>query len=181
MVYTMESSPMGGQLCRLTEFAKDISVGVSVFTLTALSAERYCAIVNPLRKLHVSSHTSYNHWCTRPEAETRWEAEKGFANRKNSLWFADKTVDCVYSNHDLGPRCYLRAACGYTGGRTITHSGRKCNNHRLFSLWPRDGPLHTCFSQVSWRTPFWVILLKKWSKKIHDPTLRIRSWHSLWQ
>lgn len=54
IIYTTESSPMGGQLCRLTEYAKDVSVGVSVFTLTALSAERYCAIVNPLRKLHVS-------------------------------------------------------------------------------------------------------------------------------
>lgn len=58
MVYTTESSPMGSTLCRLTEFAKDVSVGVSVFTLTALSGERYCAIVNPLRKLHVSELAS---------------------------------------------------------------------------------------------------------------------------
>ncbi|XP_058055615.1 neuropeptide CCHamide-2 receptor-like [Anopheles bellator] len=51
MIYTLESWPWGGTLCRLTEFAEEISIGVSVFTLTALSADRYCAIVNPLRKL----------------------------------------------------------------------------------------------------------------------------------
>lgn len=53
LVYTLESWPWGGFLCAITEFAKDISIGVSVFTLAALSAERYCAIVNPLRKLQV--------------------------------------------------------------------------------------------------------------------------------
>lgn len=57
LVYTLESWPWGSALCRITECAKDISIGVSVFTLTALSAERYCAIVNPLRKLQV--HRNY--------------------------------------------------------------------------------------------------------------------------
>ncbi|KFB42138.1 AGAP003631-PA-like protein [Anopheles sinensis] len=51
MIYTLESWPWGATLCRVSESAKDISIGVSVFTLTALSADRYCAIVNPLRKL----------------------------------------------------------------------------------------------------------------------------------
>lgn len=55
VVYTFETWPWGALLCRITEWAKDISIGVSVFTLTALSAERYCAIVNPLRKLQVTS------------------------------------------------------------------------------------------------------------------------------
>lgn len=32
--------------------AKDVSIGVSVFTLTALSADRFFAIVDPMRKLH---------------------------------------------------------------------------------------------------------------------------------
>jgi len=54
ILYTFESWPWGDTLCRVTETAKDISIGVSVFTLTALSAERYCAIVNPLRKLQVN-------------------------------------------------------------------------------------------------------------------------------
>lgn len=54
LLYTLESWPWGSALCRITECAKDISIGVSVFTLTALSAERYCAIVNPLRKLQVN-------------------------------------------------------------------------------------------------------------------------------
>lgn len=60
MVYTLESWPWGSALCRITECAKDISIGVSVFTLTALSAERYCAIVNPLRKLQVKRTIIYN-------------------------------------------------------------------------------------------------------------------------
>ncbi|XP_052888531.1 neuropeptide CCHamide-2 receptor-like [Anopheles moucheti] len=51
MIYTLESWPWGSALCRVSEFAEEISIGVSVFTLTALSADRYCAIVNPLRKL----------------------------------------------------------------------------------------------------------------------------------
>lgn len=38
----------------MSEAAKDVSIGVSVFTLTALSADRYFAIVNPMRKLHTS-------------------------------------------------------------------------------------------------------------------------------
>ncbi|XP_063365354.1 neuropeptide CCHamide-1 receptor-like [Cydia amplana] len=41
-------------MCRVSEAAKDISIGVSVFTLTALSADRYFAIVDPLRKLHAT-------------------------------------------------------------------------------------------------------------------------------
>ncbi|XP_055307033.1 neuropeptide CCHamide-2 receptor-like, partial [Sitodiplosis mosellana] len=57
LVYTLESWPWGSALCRITECAKDISIGVSVFTLTALSAERYCAIVNPLRKLQTKPLT----------------------------------------------------------------------------------------------------------------------------
>ncbi|XP_050069961.1 neuropeptide CCHamide-2 receptor-like isoform X2 [Anopheles maculipalpis] len=51
IIYTLESWPWGDALCRVSEFAEEISIGVSVFTLTALSADRYCAIVNPLRKL----------------------------------------------------------------------------------------------------------------------------------
>ncbi|VVD02128.1 unnamed protein product [Leptidea sinapis] len=52
-IYTLESWPWGEVICRLSETGKDISIGVSVFTLTALSAERYCAIVNPFRKLQL--------------------------------------------------------------------------------------------------------------------------------
>lgn len=55
LIYTLDTWPWGYMLCKITECAKDISIGVSVFTLTALSAERYCAIVKPLRKLQVLS------------------------------------------------------------------------------------------------------------------------------
>ncbi|XP_022188986.2 neuropeptide CCHamide-1 receptor [Nilaparvata lugens] len=53
-LYTVESWPWGEAICKLSEMAKDVSIGVSVFTLTVLSAERYFAIVKPLRR-HVSS------------------------------------------------------------------------------------------------------------------------------
>ncbi|KAG7312061.1 Neuropeptide CCHamide-1 receptor [Plutella xylostella] len=54
IVYTVESWPWGPTVCRVSEAAKDVSIGVSVFTLTALSADRYFAIVDPLRKLHAT-------------------------------------------------------------------------------------------------------------------------------
>lgn len=50
-VYTVESWPYGVVVCKFSEFIKDLSIGVSVFTLTALSADRYFAIVDPMRKL----------------------------------------------------------------------------------------------------------------------------------
>ncbi|KAL0275187.1 UNVERIFIED_CONTAM: hypothetical protein PYX00_003127 [Menopon gallinae] len=53
-VYTVESWPYGDAICKISEWTKDVSIGVSVFTLTALSAERYCAIVNPMRR-HAAS------------------------------------------------------------------------------------------------------------------------------
>ncbi|XP_022909503.2 neuropeptide CCHamide-2 receptor-like [Onthophagus taurus] len=56
-IYTVESWPWGVILCKTSEVVKDISTGVSVFTLTALSAERYCAIVNPLRRLQTKPLT----------------------------------------------------------------------------------------------------------------------------
>ncbi|XP_023716015.1 neuropeptide CCHamide-1 receptor isoform X2 [Cryptotermes secundus] len=56
-LYTLESWPYGELICKVSEFAKDVSIGVSVFTLTALSAERYCAIVNPMRR-HVAGRLS---------------------------------------------------------------------------------------------------------------------------
>ncbi|XP_031787644.1 neuropeptide CCHamide-1 receptor isoform X2 [Nasonia vitripennis] len=53
-VYVLDSWPFGLMLCKVSECAKDISIGVSVFTLTALSADRFFAIVDPMRKLHAT-------------------------------------------------------------------------------------------------------------------------------
>ncbi|XP_054269651.1 neuropeptide CCHamide-1 receptor-like [Macrosteles quadrilineatus] len=50
IIYTVPSWPFGEIVCKLSETSKDISIGVSVFTLTALSAERFFAIVDPIRK-----------------------------------------------------------------------------------------------------------------------------------
>ena len=45
--------PLGAALCKISVFAQYASEGVSVFTLTALSIERYQAIVRPMQ-LHTS-------------------------------------------------------------------------------------------------------------------------------
>jgi len=50
-VYTLPSWPFGGVVCKVSETAKDVSIGVSVFTLTALAADRFLAISDPMRRL----------------------------------------------------------------------------------------------------------------------------------
>ncbi|XP_071051826.1 neuropeptide CCHamide-1 receptor-like isoform X2 [Onthophagus taurus] len=54
IVYTYESWPWGEIICKISETAQDVSIGVSVFTLTALSADRFFAIVDPMKKFHNS-------------------------------------------------------------------------------------------------------------------------------
>ncbi|CAO1360169.1 unnamed protein product [Diamesa serratosioi] len=55
VIYALNSWPWGPYLCTLSEFFKDLSIGVSVFTLTALSGDRFFAIVDPLRKFTAHS------------------------------------------------------------------------------------------------------------------------------
>ncbi|XP_044759706.1 neuropeptide CCHamide-1 receptor-like isoform X2 [Coccinella septempunctata] len=54
VIYIVDHWPWGEMMCRISETAKDISVGVSIFTLTALSGDRFFAIVDPLKKFHTS-------------------------------------------------------------------------------------------------------------------------------
>lgn len=54
VVYTVESWPWGTRMCMMSEFMKDFSTGVSVFTLVAMSFDRFVAIVNPLRRFQGS-------------------------------------------------------------------------------------------------------------------------------
>lgn len=54
-IYTFETWPYGEFICKLSEFLKDVSMGVTVFTLTMLSFDRYIAIVLPIKK-HTGSH-----------------------------------------------------------------------------------------------------------------------------
>ena len=49
VIYTMPYWPFGLVVCKLSETVKDLSMGVSVFTLTALSAARYFPVVDPMR------------------------------------------------------------------------------------------------------------------------------------
>lgn len=52
--YSFNWWPYGLAICKLNEFLQSLSLGVSVFTLTALSGDRYVAIVYPM-SLHKSS------------------------------------------------------------------------------------------------------------------------------
>lgn len=55
-IYTFNYWAYGQFMCKLNEFLQSLSLGVSVFTLTALSGDRYTAIVNPMKK-HQSNAT----------------------------------------------------------------------------------------------------------------------------
>lgn len=61
VVYILDSWPFGLILCKVSECAKDVSIGVSVFTLTALSADRFFAIVDPMRKLHATGEVFFSY------------------------------------------------------------------------------------------------------------------------
>ncbi|GFN84661.1 neuromedin-b receptor [Plakobranchus ocellatus] len=50
-IYTFKNWPYGKAACKANEFMQTLSLGVSVFTLCALSADRYVAIVNPMAKM----------------------------------------------------------------------------------------------------------------------------------
>ena len=52
-IYIFPSWPYGEIICKFSEFVKDVSVGVTVFTLTVLSVERYLAIVSPLPRVSI--------------------------------------------------------------------------------------------------------------------------------
>ncbi|KAI9549953.1 putative allatostatin B receptor [Daphnia sinensis] len=56
-IYTFDSWPYGEFVCKASEFAKDMSVGVSVFTLTALNFERYTVIVKPVEAFVTNSNS----------------------------------------------------------------------------------------------------------------------------
>ena len=47
--YTFTSWPYGQVMCKVNEFLQTLSLGVSVFTLTALAGDRYTAIVYPMK------------------------------------------------------------------------------------------------------------------------------------
>ena len=49
-IYTFNDWPYGEAMCKLNSFLQCFSVGVSVFTLVALSADRYTAIVHPMQR-----------------------------------------------------------------------------------------------------------------------------------
>ncbi|XP_054163949.1 neuropeptide CCHamide-1 receptor-like [Oppia nitens] len=70
IIYTLESWPFGEFICKLSEFLKDVSIGVTVLTLSVLSFDRYVAIAAPFSKINDSSSKSTTLavvvavWCT---------------------------------------------------------------------------------------------------------------------
>ena len=52
-IYTFEEWPYGLMVCKISEFARDLSMGVTVFTLTSLSVQRYAATHHPIRYVFV--------------------------------------------------------------------------------------------------------------------------------
>ncbi|XP_022693689.1 neuropeptide CCHamide-1 receptor-like isoform X2 [Varroa jacobsoni] len=55
-IYVLDSWPFGLFLCKLSEFMRDLSIGVTVLTLTMLSIDRYIAIALPLYKRKGGRH-----------------------------------------------------------------------------------------------------------------------------
>ena len=51
LIYILDSWPFGNFMCKFSELVRDVSVCVTVLTLTALSADRYLAIVSTVRRV----------------------------------------------------------------------------------------------------------------------------------
>lgn len=51
LIYTLDSWPFGEFICKFSEFTRDVSIGVSVLTLSVLSFDRYIAIAMPFNKI----------------------------------------------------------------------------------------------------------------------------------
>ncbi|KAI1307914.1 Neuropeptide CCHamide-1 receptor [Halotydeus destructor] len=47
LIYTFDSWPFGLVACKASEFFRDLSTGVSIFSLTMLSVDRYTAVASP--------------------------------------------------------------------------------------------------------------------------------------
>lgn len=50
LIYILPEWPFGEIMCKVNEYLQTVSLGVSVFMLTALSADRHIAIVDPIAK-----------------------------------------------------------------------------------------------------------------------------------
>ncbi|RWS24191.1 [Phe13]-bombesin receptor-like protein [Leptotrombidium deliense] len=59
LIYTVESWPYGEFVCKLSEFVRDLSISVTVITLTALSGDRCVAISAPLHIYRGSKRKHY--------------------------------------------------------------------------------------------------------------------------
>ena len=54
LIYTLESWPFGNFICKLSEFMRDLSIGVTSLSLMALSIDRYLAIALALKQVSMN-------------------------------------------------------------------------------------------------------------------------------
>ncbi|CAG2107656.1 unnamed protein product [Medioppia subpectinata] len=52
LIYTLDSWPFGEFICKFSEFMRDVSIGITVLTLSVLSFDRYVAIAQPFSKIN---------------------------------------------------------------------------------------------------------------------------------
>lgn len=115
-------------------------MGVSVFTLTALSGERYCAIVNPLRKLHVSI-----------SLKSRTQPLRLKRKFMVPISPADQTTDGIHRRHDLDVSNNMRPSRDHPIRRTIAHGEQQQIDTGLQSFRAGERPLHSSIPEVSTR------------------------------
>jgi len=62
VIYATESWPFGEVICKLSEFLRDLSIGVSCFSLTVLSVDRYLAIAMVLKQMRHCRSKRMAYW-----------------------------------------------------------------------------------------------------------------------
>nr|XP_018898689.1 PREDICTED: neuropeptide CCHamide-1 receptor-like [Bemisia tabaci] len=93
VVYITDYWSFGESVCKLLETSKDISIGVSIFTLIALSADRFFAIANPMRKLNSSMNGRRATRCTLLIVVFIWLMAAVFALPAATLSFLDEKTN----------------------------------------------------------------------------------------
>lgn len=64
LIYTLESWPFGTFICKLSEFMRDLSIGVTSLSLMVLSIDRYLAIAMALKQLNLSIRSKKSAYIT---------------------------------------------------------------------------------------------------------------------
>ena len=63
LIYTLDSWPFGTFICKLSEFTRDLSIGVTSLSLMVLSIDRYLAIAMALKQLKMNCRSKKMAYC----------------------------------------------------------------------------------------------------------------------